>query len=168
MMGDYAVLAEALRYPAPGRLEQLETAARSLDCKAAREAFAAFLHKIRGLSLAEWEELHTRTLDLNPLVAPYVGFQTWGESYQRGAFMSAMNRAESEAGVQGDGELPDHLIPILRYLDTVKQPTGELVEVLAPAVQRMKAALRRADADNPYGDLLDALLAAWSERPLAR
>jgi len=50
----------------------------------------------------------------------------------------------------------------------VEQPTGELVEVLAPAVQRMKAALRRADAENPYGDLLDALLAAWSERPLAR
>lgn len=162
-MGDYAVLAEALRYPAPGRLEQLERAASSLEDRAVREAFAAFLQKIRRLSLAEWEELHTRTLDLNPIMAPYIGFQTWGESYQRGAFMSAMNRAESEAGVLDDGELPDHLIPVLRYLDMVKQPITELAEVLAPAVQRMKSTLRRADAGNPYLDLLEAVLAAWKK-----
>ena len=54
---------------------------------------------IAPLSLGEWEELHTRTLDLNPPAAPYVGYQIWGDSYQRGAFLAKMNRALVEAGV---------------------------------------------------------------------
>ena len=55
-----------------------------------------------------------------------------------------------------DGELPDHLIPILRYLDLTSQPLPELVDVLEPAVQRMLSGLRQAEASNPYTHLLEA------------
>ena len=37
------------------------------------------------LPLGASEELHARTLDLNPPAAPYVGYQTWGESYRAAA-----------------------------------------------------------------------------------
>ena len=115
------------------------------------------MKKIRPLSPGEWEELYTRTLDLNPPSAPYVGFQTWGESYQRGAFLSKMNRELLENGIDLQGELPDHLIPVLRYLGQVSEPLPELIEVLGPAVQRMTAGLRKADPDNPYLDLFEAV-----------
>jgi nitrate reductase molybdenum cofactor assembly chaperone NarJ/NarW len=152
----FALLAEAFCYPAPGHLAALEKGLETLPAGIQKQSLAAFVGKIRGLSLGEWEELYTRTLDLNPPAAPYVGFQTWGESYQRGAFLSKMNRELMETGIDTQGELPDHLIPVLRYLGQAPEPLPELVEVLDPAIQRITAGLRKADSDNPYLDLLEA------------
>ena len=33
------------------------------------------------LSLGEWEELHTATIDLTPQFIPYVGDVAWGENF---------------------------------------------------------------------------------------
>ena len=155
----YVTLADAFSYPAPGRLETLKRGGAAMPQGAGKDAYAAFLNGIDCLPLGAWEELHTRTLDLNPPAAPYVGYQTWGESYQRGAFLAKMNREFAEAGVETDGELPDHLAPILRYLAAVPDPLPEMVEVLGPAVSRMLEALRKAESDNPYVSLLQAVQA---------
>ncbi len=165
MASSYTLLAMAFRYPAPGRLAELREGLKSLPEEAAgvKGALQAFLDKVGRLSLGEWEELHTRTLDLNPLAAPYVGFQTWGEAYLRGVFLSRMAQALAENGIDPEGELPDHLAPVLRYLGRVTEPLPELVDVLEPAVQRMQAVLGRADPGNPYLDLLEAAQAACKE-----
>jgi nitrate reductase delta subunit len=155
----FALLAEALRYPAPGHLAALEGGAKALPSGSEKQAMLVFLGKIRRLSLGDWEELHTRTLDLNPPAAPYVGFQTWGESYQRGAFLSKMNRALMEADIDSENELPDHLIPVLRYLAVAPAPVAELLAILEPALRRMLETLRKADAENPYLFVLDAAYA---------
>ena len=81
-----------------------------------------FLDEVAPLGLGEWEELHTRTLDLSPQFVPYVGHSVWGESYKRGAFMAELNREMAAAGMDLYGELPDHLEPVLRYLDLVEEP----------------------------------------------
>ena len=152
----YTLLAEAFCYPTPGHLADLESGLETLPAGSPKQSLVAFVKKIHRLSLGAWEELYTRTLDLNPPAAPYIGFQTWGESYQRGAFLSKMNRALIETGIDAQGELPDHLIPVLRYLGQAPDPLPELVEVLNPAVQRITAGLRKANAENPYLDLLAA------------
>jgi nitrate reductase delta subunit len=159
MSDAYMTLADAFCYPAPGRLDALKRGLAAMPKGAGKDAYAAFLNGIDRLPLGEWEELHTRTLDLNPPAAPYVGYQTWGESYQRGAFLAKMNRALTEAYVDVDGELPDHLAPTLRYLATVPDPLPEMIEVLGPAVGRMLDALRKAEPDNPYVSLLQAVQA---------
>jgi nitrate reductase delta subunit len=158
-MHTLSVLAEAYLYPNPARLRSLQTGLQEMPAGAARRSLEAFLQRVGGLSLSAWEELHTRTLDLNPPAAPYVGYQMWGESYQRGAFLAKMNRALTEAGVEADGELPDHLAPSLRYLAATGDPLPEIIEVLGPALQRMVAALRKAEPDNPYVSLLQAVQA---------
>ena len=150
------LLAEAFRYPAPGHLETLEKGLQTLPPGSEKELIDQFLVQIRRLSQGAWEELHTRTLDMNPPAAPYIGFQTWGESYQRGEFLAKMNGALMWARIDTDGELPDHLIPVFRYLALVPDPLPELVEVLDPALQRMTGALRKADANNPYSHLMEA------------
>jgi nitrate reductase delta subunit len=155
----YVTLADAFGYPAPGRLDALKRGLTAMPKGAGKDAYAAFLNGIGRLPLGAWEELHTRTLDLNPPAAPYVGYQTWGESYQRGAFMAKMNRALAEAGVEADGELPDHLAPSLRYLAATVDPLPEMIEVLGPALQRMVATLSKAEPDNPYVSLLQAVQA---------
>ena len=70
--------------------------------------------------------------------------------------MAKMNRELMKADIDPEGELPDHLIPILRYLGQTAQPLPELVEVLDPAIQRMIGGLRSADPTNPYLDLFES------------
>ncbi len=153
-------LAEAFRYPAPGHLAALDKGLQALPASGEKGYLTAFLNKVKQMTLGEWEELHTRTLDLNPPAAPYVGFQTWGETYPRGAFLSRLSRALAEEGIDLEGELPDHLAPVLRYLGQANHPLPELVELLAPALRRMRTALGAKDPDNPYLDLLEAAQAA--------
>jgi len=155
-MNAYEALARGYCYPNPGHLAELEAAGEVIPAGTARRSFRRFTGLLAELSLSEWEELHTRTLDLSPLFAPYVGYVTWGESYQRGAFLASMNRAEAEAEIDPDGELPDHLDPVLRYLGRVADPLPELLEVLAPSVDKMLVALRKAEPGNPYVHLLAA------------
>lgn len=160
-MSMHLLLAEAFRYPHPGLLEQLEAGLMAASKGATRSKLAAFLKRIGALSLSEWEELATRTLDLSPAAAPYVGFQIWGESYQRGEFMAKLNRAMAELDIDPEGELPDHLVPIFRYLAATNQPLPELVENFETAVQRMVSILHEKDKRNPYIYLFEAALAEF-------
>jgi len=159
-MGTYAILAEGLRYPTPGRLADLESLIANLPDGEVKVQFGKFISAIKALKFSEWEELHTRTLDLDPPAAPYIGFQTWGDSYQRGTFMSLLNRAITENNVETDGELPDHLMPVLRLKDTLAQPLDPLEEVLTAAVERIRGQLTKVDPANPYVHLLSAISAA--------
>lgn len=159
-MHAFEVLAEALRYPYLGQIESLESGAGSLPQGQARTAYIAFVRQLTLLSLPQREELYTRTLDLNPLSAPYVGFQIYGESYQRGNFMSVMNRELAAHAISTEGELPDHLMLVLRYLAIATQPVQEVVEALPRSVQAMQRSLKRAEPDNPYGSLLEAVMVA--------
>jgi nitrate reductase delta subunit len=160
MMDICLLLAEAFRYPQPGLLEQLEAGLAEAGKESARGGLATFVKKVGALSLSEWEELATRTLDLSPAAAPYVGFQIWGESYQRGEFMAKLNRAMAELDIDPEGELPDHLVPILRYLAVAEQPIPELNENFEAAVKRMISILREKDKSNPYIHLFEATLKA--------
>jgi nitrate reductase delta subunit len=160
-MGAFAILAETLRYPAPGQLERLEQGRLALPSGGVQQALEAFLLEVRALSLAEWEELYTRTWDLDPVVAPYVGFQVWGEDYRRGSFMSALHRAYEAADLEPESELPDHLLPLLRYLDQVEPPLPEVSEHFGPALERMRAVMQKRDPRNPYRHVLEGVREAW-------
>ena len=155
-MNSFEALATAYRYPRPGHMEELQEAVAAMPPGTARRSYQKFTSLMAQLTLSEWEELHTRTLDLSPLFAPYIGFITWGENYHRGAFLASMNRAEYEAGIDPDGELADHLDPVLRYLGKVEKPLAELTEVVGPAVAKMHKALKKAEPNNPYIHLLAA------------
>ena len=161
-MGIYALLAEALRYPAPGRIEILETGLLEMPKGAAKRAFSNFVQNVQTLSLAAWEELYTHSFDLNPTTAPYVAYQIWGDSYKRGTFMAKVNRELQTLKIEKDGELPDHLVPMLRYLDAITSRDStlpaDLIEVFEPAIGKMRKVLRKEEPDNPYLYLFEAIL----------
>jgi nitrate reductase assembly molybdenum cofactor insertion protein NarJ len=162
-MGTATLVATGLRYPHPGHLEMLEQAVADMAAGKARSEMDRFVAAVRKMSLAEWEELHTVTLDLSPHVAPYVGHVVWGGDYRRGAFMAELVREQMEHEVDLAGELPDHLDPILRYLDATDEPLRELVDELPGAVSQMMKDLRKADKHSPYRHLLEAVLAVAEE-----
>jgi len=157
MMKDFERLAAGFEYPTPDRLAQLEQAAAGMQNSSTKREFTAFVDVLAGLSLAEWEELHTRTLDLNPMFVPYVGWVTWGENYKRGEFMAETKVALEFEGVPLNGELPDHLDPILRYLAVTEQPLPSLVEVFPDAITTMTKKLKATDGSSPYLHLLKAI-----------
>lgn len=157
-MGDATTVAMAFRYPGPGTLETLEEAVAGMRGTQAVRSMRLFVTAIKRLSLSEWEELHTETADLSPKFVPYVGHAVWGENYRRGSFMADLSREMREADLDLLGELPDHLDPILRYLDVTRDPLPDVVEVLPQALMRMQKELAKSDKKNPYRHALDAAL----------
>jgi nitrate reductase delta subunit len=123
-----------------------------------RKGYLDFLEKIDRIDLYQWEELYTSTWDLNPAAAPYIGYQIWGDSYPRGQFMALLQREMIELQIDREGELPDHLIPVLRYLDVASKPVPELLQNFLPALKSMRQALKKADPENIYLCLLDSLV----------
>ncbi|HLF59593.1 MAG TPA: nitrate reductase [Acidimicrobiia bacterium] len=156
-MGNPAVVSGAFRYPGPGSFAALQGEVAGMSPSAARNDMGRFVGAIAGLDIGEWEELHTRTLDLSPLFVPYVGHAMWGENYRRGEFMAELKGVQREAGIDPAGELPDHIEPILRYLDSVSDPLPDLLDVLPAAVETMIGQLKKAESDNPYRHLLAAV-----------
>lgn len=156
-MHAYQQLAKALQYPHPDQLESLQAGAGEIQDPAVQRLFQAFLEKVSELSRGEWEELYTSTLDLNPRAAPYLGFQIWGENYKRGEFMSLLNKELRSQGIERGGELPDHLVPVLRYLSVSQSPLPELEDIFPRALKKMQKELESSDPDNPYLHLLQAI-----------
>ena len=163
MMDSFAAIALAFRYPAPGNLDEVRTAWRTLHKGGVRRNLLKFLADTEKLDLAGWEELHTRTLDLAPVFAPYVGYCVWGDSYQRGEFMAEMKVAQDGAGIDRRGELPDHLEPLCRYLAAAENPSPRLIELLPGVISHMQKTLREAEKTNPYRHVLAALEEAAGE-----
>lgn len=156
------VVALGYRYPDPGAAARIRDALGGLRGPA-RSHLTAFVNAVADLDLGQWEELHTRTLDLDPLAVPYIGHLIWGDSYRRGAFMAELARAMSDAGVETGGELPDHIEPVLRYLATAAEPLPELIDVLPAAVRSMAQALGKAAPDNAYRHLVAATIAVTDD-----
>ena len=164
-MGSASVIASCFDYPGPGHLESLCSVIDDLPPGSIRDRLASFTTAVGALTPGDWEEMHTRTLDLSPSFVPYVGHVIWGESYRRGAFMADLNREMMELGVDRRGELPDHLGPILRYLDATPTPLDDLVAVLPKAVSEMSSELDKADRSSPYRHVLAAVEARLELEP---
>ncbi len=163
-MGDAAIVAGGFSYPDAERLGSLDAGVSRITGAAARREMQRFVKEIRKIDLPGWEELHTETLDLSPKFVPYVGHVVWGENYRRGAFMADLQREYALVGVDRRGELPDHLEPVLRYLDATDRPLPDLVDVLPGAVAAMIKDLKKEDRKNPYLFLLGAAQAVLRER----
>lgn len=153
------VVALGYHYPGPDHHAALTTAVETMERGVARRRMAQFVDGVGGLELGQWEELHTRTLDLSPLFVPYVGHVVWGENYRRGEFMADLKREMGSSGVDLGGELPDHIEPVLRYVATASEPLRDLVDVASGAVATMQSTLEAAEKDNPYRHLLAATVA---------
>jgi len=162
------VVADGYHYPSETHLDHLKASVDQLSRGVVRQAMGRLLAELDKLELGEWEELHTRTLDLSPLFVPYVGHVVWGDNYRRGEFMADLKRGMRDVDVDLAGELPDHIEPILRYVAVTMRPLPDLLDVLPGAMKTMESTLADADRTNPYRHLLDATVAVVQDlKPVA-
>jgi nitrate reductase delta subunit len=165
----YQLFADLLDYPTgdlPPQARALWDRLSSLSRVAASADMARFCAFVEQTPLPRLEEIYTRTFDLQAVCYPYVGYHLFGESYKRGAFMAELNRGYRERGFSTGNELPDHVAVVLRFLALkADDEFGRtlLGEGLAPAVGKMAKAFRE-ESDNPYAQVLDALLLVLTDR----
>jgi nitrate reductase delta subunit len=160
----YDLFASLLQYPASTMKEQATECLEQLrDVHPnAANALENFCHAIEKQSPQKIEELYTTTFDMQPVCYPYIGYQLFGESYKRGAFMAQLNEAYHACGYSAGQELPDHLAIILRFLglDTTNRK-GDFCQALLnegvlPALEKMLKVFGEG-SENPYFWLLSAL-----------
>src|SRR3990172_6774062 len=105
------LLASLVKYPRADYKERVEACLRVLseEHPGAGAILQPFADCVRGMSAEELEELYTLTFDINPLCCLEVGWQLYGEEYERGAFLVEMRQLLRDCGVRESTELPDHL-----------------------------------------------------------
>jgi len=160
------LIGSLFEYPRAGYKIRLEDSLRVLagDHPSAHELFRPFYENVRGMSLEDLEELYTRTFDINPVCSLEVGWQLFGEEYERGAFLVRMRNLLKDCGVSESTELPDHLTHVLAVLERLPDETaGELAEqAVLPSLEKMIGGL--AGKDNPYEYLLKTVQRILQDR----
>ena len=122
----------------------------------------SFYHAMEQRNLEQTQELYTTTFDMQPVCYPYLGYQLFGESYKRGAFMAQLNEAYHAAGYSAEQELPDHMAVVLHFvgLDSANRQDdfcqSLLNEGLIPALEKMLKTFGE-QSENPYLGILSAL-----------
>jgi nitrate reductase molybdenum cofactor assembly chaperone NarJ/NarW len=151
-----AAIAELLSYPRGDVAAAARLAAEHAAGTPAAEAIARFGAAAAALHPTALEELYTRTFDLAPACAPYLGVQLLGDDDPaRGPFLARLVEVYAADGHHVREELPDHVAEVLAFLAVAPPGPGRddlVVDALLPALDRM---LARLDG-NPYRELLDA------------
>ena len=158
-----ARLADVLEYPGNDFRERCMALKTLLEEERpeAAQVLGEFLRATASLSPTGLEETYAATFDLNTVCCLYVGYQLFGESYKRGAFMAKLNAEYREIGHDAGKELPDHLSVVLRYLAALDDPDSQswlLEEAILPALWKMKKAFD--GTDSMYGALLRSVMLA--------
>ncbi len=162
----YGGLAALFNYPGEAFRLHTEECLRAMDGGPA-EAEAKlrdFCAATEGLTTEELQELFTRTFDLNPLCTLEIGWQLYGEDYQRGELLVKMRQQLREYDLRESGELPDHLSHALMLLGKLEpEEAAEFAtSYLLPAIDRMRGAWR--ENRNAFAALLESAFALLKSR----
>ncbi len=152
----YDMLAGLLTYPDDDYIQQI--ARGTVDTKYtfehSNEHLRNFANEVKEFSLEEMQELFTRTFDINPVCALEVGWQIYGENYERGNFIVMMRKKMRELGLPESSELPDHLSHILMIMGRLSSDNAKefAAKFVTPAIEKMIAGME--GKSNPYLEVL--------------
>ncbi len=166
------LFADILDYPQTNIVQHVRecealVSASSPEAAALLRQFRHFLEETPNGPL---EEIYTGIFDLDAACHPSVGYQLFGESYERSAFIVELKKRYRSCGFEAsENELPDRLSVLLRFLSMSGDgdPNQEIInEGILPALDKMAKEADEADAadgqlppqgSNPYRQVLEAL-----------
>jgi nitrate reductase delta subunit len=154
----WALLSYALRYPEPGRREELAAEVAALPAGDVRAALERFV--------AGWDgdpASYVETVDLRRRASLHLTYYAHGDTRGRGMALLRLKKLYRAAGLPMDSaELPDHLVVMLAFAALAEPGCGEAV--LAehrPALELLRLSLH--DLASPYAHVLDAIAACLPE-----
>ena len=120
--------------------------------------FLADLFRYPQQSRAAWQELYTRTFDVQAVCYLDVGYVLFGEDYKRGHFLVKMDELQRQYENNCGTELSDHLPNVLTLLTKMGKTdeTSDFVQkLLLPALDKMLQGF--SQKGSIYETLLQAL-----------
>lgn len=116
-----------------------------------------FGKRTSGLALTELEELYIQTFDMNPTCTLDLGWQLFGEDYNRGLFLVKIRQEMKRLGIPESHELPDHMSNVLKVLSRMEPDKAEdfAVSCVLPAVEKTCNAMNECC---PYRPLMEAVV----------
>ena len=165
-VGNFESLSKLLAYPSEDVKEQAEECHKkfmAIDTPAA-SAVNEFKDFTQSSTVSDMQELYTRTFEINPLCALEVGWQLFGERYERGTFIVKMRQTLRDLKLPESTELPDHLVHVLQALDKLQpEEAGEFANLfIVPAVDKMIDGFK--DKENIYRNILSGIVSEVRER----
>lgn len=91
-----------------------------------------------------WEEIYTRSFDVQALTTLDLGYVLFGDDYKRGELLVNLNNEHKKAGNVCGNELSDHLPNVLRLLAKLEdeQLLADLISlILYPALRKSNPSL---------------------------
>jgi nitrate reductase delta subunit len=163
----YQSFSALLSYPGTDLFEQASEGAKAaaFDPDAA-DALNSFARFVSANGTDRMQELYTAAFDLQPLCAPYVGYQLLGEDARRGRFLMKLQELYHLHGLFPQPEMVDHLCHILHFMATApdsEERSDLCSDGLRPALEKMVAAF--SEGENPYGRLIKTLRTCLETAP---
>lgn len=154
-----ASISRLLDYPGPHLSSRI---AECLDHVIALDPeVAAKIHDfelgLSKLTLTELEEVYIQTFDLNPTCTLDLGWQLFGEDFNRGLFLVKIRQEMKRLDVAESHELPDHITQVLMVLSRMEPDKAEdfAVSCVLPAIQKTCNAVK---VDCPYRPAMEAVV----------
>lgn len=85
----------------------------------AAETLNEFTGFARTIPLWKWEEIYTRTFDVQAITTLDVGYVLFGDDYKRGELLVNLSKEHTKVGNNCKTELSDHLPNLLRLFDKI-------------------------------------------------
>ncbi len=156
----YELLGALFAYPTAEYVAALNRCVLALDNTEgdAGQLLRPLQEHVDGMTLAEMEEMYTRTFDINPVCTLEVGWHVYGEDYARGAFLVKMREMLRENNLPESTELPDHLTHVVVLLGRLQgEEADQLVaRYILPALKKMLDGMK---GEQPYKALVETVWA---------
>lgn len=112
------MFAPLLSYPNKETLAKVESLQEYLNQKYpdAAEIIREFTEFAKIIPLWKWEEIYTRTFDVQAITSLDVGYVLFGDDYKRGELLVNLCKEHTKAGNDCETELADHLPNLLGLL----------------------------------------------------
>jgi nitrate reductase molybdenum cofactor assembly chaperone len=148
----YVLFADLFDYPSEELLTKLDDAKELVNenYPEAAESISEFSDFAKSSDIRKWEEIYTRTFDVQAITTLDVGYVLFGDDYKRGELLVHLSKEHTDAGNDCETELADHLPNLLRLLGKINNDDfkDDLVYfIVKPALKKIIAEFETTNID---------------------
>lgn len=140
----YNLLASLFSYPDEKLRIDFEAVHKLLESKyiSASQFFNEFYLFSKSISLFKWQEIYTRTFDVQAITTLDLGYVLFGDDYKRGELLVNLSREHKKFDNDCGSELGDHLPNVLRLLTKLTDDDLKIdliYLIIKPALHKISA-----------------------------